>query len=205
MDATLMWSDTQTTETMQGYAEQHLPFKWCVGPPTRPVDMAERLGALGFEETRLRGMSLGTQTDVTAPDVQLKHVGPQDAQLFIETGLENWGPAANNPRVIAEFSHDMGRADRMFFIVYWQGEPAGTAAVILCPEVAYLIGAQVVPRFQGKGLYRALLRARLEAVRAVRPVAVIQALESTSAPILDRLGFESLFAVSLFESPTAAG
>jgi GNAT superfamily N-acetyltransferase len=71
-------------------------------------------------------------------------------------------------------------------------------------EYAYLFGAQVFPAFRGRGIYRALVAARLGflAARGVS-LAVTQARAATSAPLLERFGFETVFhsRCYLLESP----
>jgi GNAT superfamily N-acetyltransferase len=81
-----------------------------------------------------------------------------------------------------------------FYLARVGGEPAGTAGFIVKARCAYLVGGNVLPQFRGRGVYRALLDQRLSAV-AARGIhlAVTQAREATSAPILEALGFESLY------------
>jgi hypothetical protein len=70
----------------------------------------------------------------------------------------------------------------------------GTAGLILRGDYGYLVGAQVVEAARGRGLYKALTAERLAFLRA-RGIgyAVTHAREATSAPRLERLGFETLF------------
>ena len=57
----------------------------------------------------------------------------------------------------------------------------------------YLLGSSVVPEFRGRGVYRALVAARVAALREMRrPLVTIHALSHSSAPICTRLGFESV-------------
>jgi hypothetical protein len=52
----------------------------------------------------------------------------------------------------------------------------------------------VLPAARGRGAYRALVAARLAFLRARHvEYAVTQAREATSAPMLEHLGFETLF------------
>jgi GNAT superfamily N-acetyltransferase len=56
-----------------------------------------------------------------------------------------------------------------------------------------LLGGVVLPRFRGRGLYRALVRARLSDARTHGiALATSHAREATSAPILERLGFATI-------------
>ena len=68
---------------------------------------------------------------------------------------------------------------------------------------AYLVGGVVLPAFRGRGVYRALIAARLRHARAAG-VAVVttQARAATSAPILARLGFVALVECESFSRNT---
>jgi len=48
-----------------------------------------------------------------------------------------------------------------YFVGYWEETPASAGGYTIAGEVARLWGAAVVPAFRGRGLYRALVRARL--------------------------------------------
>ena len=75
------------------------------------------------------------------------------------------------------------------FVGYWNETPAGAGGYTLAGPVARLWGAAVVPAFRGRGIYRALVRARLaEAAPRGAALALVHA-EPTSSPILRRLGF----------------
>jgi GNAT superfamily N-acetyltransferase len=80
------------------------------------------------------------------------------------------------------------------------GRAAGTASFFLGDDSAYLTGGNVLTEFRGKGIYRALIRARLDALQALSiPLATTHAREKTSAPILEKLGFETVFRYSIYE------
>ena len=67
---------------------------------------------------------------------------------------------------------------------------------------AYLIAGAVAPWARGRGLYRALVRARWElAVERGTPALVTQADPKTSYPILERVGFEDVCRIRRLEDP----
>jgi GNAT superfamily N-acetyltransferase len=70
----------------------------------------------------------------------------------------------------------------------------GTSAVLLRDDYGYLVGGAVTEQARGRGVYRALVAARVAFLRD-RGIeyAVIHASEATSAPMLEHLGFETLF------------
>ncbi len=79
------------------------------------------------------------------------------------------------------------------FLARVDGEPAGSAGVAIVERSVYLIGAVVLPRFRGHGVYRALLNARFSLARSLgKAVVTCQANPATSGPILQALGFQSV-------------
>ncbi len=88
------------------------------------------------------------------------------------------------------------------FLAYVNGTPAsiGRAEHETGQALAGLFGGGTAPTFQRRGIYRQLVRTRLEWSRARGARAVFtEAVDTTSRPILERLGFE---AVSGIESWT---
>jgi GNAT superfamily N-acetyltransferase len=81
-----------------------------------------------------------------------------------------------------------------YYLARVGGEPVGTAGMVVKPRCVYLMGGNVLASHRGRGIYRALIDERLRdaAARAI-PLAVTQAREATSAPILAKLGFETLY------------
>lgn len=60
------------------------------------------------------------------------------------------------------------------------------------PRSIYMMGGVVLPAFRGRGLYRALVDARLALARQRGiELATSLAKSDTSAPILERMGFET--------------
>jgi hypothetical protein len=87
-----------------------------------------------------------------------------------------------------------------FFLARVGGEPAGTAGYIAKSRSVYLVGGNVLPRFRERGVYRALLDMRLvRAAAAGFELATTQAREATSAPILEALGFETLYRSRIYK------
>jgi GNAT superfamily N-acetyltransferase len=75
------------------------------------------------------------------------------------------------------------------FIGCWHDRPAGAGGYALVEEAARFWGTAVVPEFRGRGVYRALVHARMaEAKNRGAKFALVHA-RPTSSPILQRLGF----------------
>ena len=79
------------------------------------------------------------------------------------------------------------------YLATLDGEPAATAMAIPSERGVFLIAGSTAPWARGRGLYRALVRARWDdAVARGTPALVTQANPETSYPILKRLGFEDV-------------
>ncbi|MCO4762307.1 MAG: GNAT family N-acetyltransferase [Myxococcales bacterium] len=190
--------DRVIDDTLAQYGAHNLPVRWLVGPPTRPLDMAARLRGRQPEEHQLRGMCVDVDAPIPHPDgVNVRQIELTDLDAWNDVTSRGW-ESPPTERVRDDWAWAIGQKERQFFIARVNGQLAGSAATVICPKVGYLIGAQVLPQFRGRGVYRALLAARLKRLRGVRQVATTQALVETSAPILRRLGFTDLFGCTMF-------
>ncbi|MFJ4677973.1 GNAT family N-acetyltransferase [Kitasatospora sp. NPDC088783] len=75
-------------------------------------------------------------------------------------------------------------------VAYLDGEPVGTGGVAVVDGVARLTGGVVVPARRGRGVYRAVLAARLDYAAANgATMALVKSNPAASGPILRRTGF----------------
>ena len=72
--------------------------------------------------------------------------------------------------------------------------------MLLRDDYGYFVGGAVMEEARGRGVYRCLVEARLAFLRD-RGIeyAVTIAREATSAPVLEHLGFETLFRGACYE------
>ena len=79
------------------------------------------------------------------------------------------------------------------FLATLDGRPAATALAIPSDRGVFLVGGATAAWARGRGLYRALVRARWAyAVARGTPTLVTHARTDPSYPILHRLGFEDV-------------
>ena len=76
-----------------------------------------------------------------------------------------------------------------YFIGCWHGTPAGAGGYGLVGDVARFWGTAVVPEFRGRGVYRAVVHARMADARDRGAKLALVHARPTSSPILQRLGF----------------
>lgn len=186
------------------YREHDLPLKWCVYPWTKPADLGERLVRRGAISWRARGMVTGTALELALPEgASVERIDRATFPTYLDAMVRGW----ELPPIEASFMHErmgslLSRPEPpvQLFVARWHGEVAASAATMLKERSGYLMGANVLPAFRGCGLYRALLRGRLAALSAMGiELATTQAREQTSAPILEHLGFETVFRYKMYQ------
>ena len=165
------------------------PTKWCTGPWTEPADFGERLARRGFSSWVTRGMGCATDARIAASETRVRLVETaRDVDAYVRTNARAWS-TAEDPVQRRAFEAALGNE-----LVAFVAEDAGSGAILLREGYGYLVGTAVDESARGRGVYRALVAARLAWLRE-RGIeyAVTQAREETSAPILEHLGFETLF------------
>jgi GNAT superfamily N-acetyltransferase len=196
-------ADTIIDETLELYRRLGLRFRWNVGPDSRPADLAERLARRGLRQSEVQGMLRGTAAAPLGPegDVTVEEVDERTVEEFSRTMAAGW---EIDPAPIEAFNRSVlthpDRRHRLFLARY-RGAAAGTAGLVAFERSVYLLGGVVLPAFRQRGLYRALVVARLRyAAKRHIPFATSHARASTSAPLLERLGFETLCRFRVFSN-----
>lgn len=174
---------------------------WWLDADAQPADIYERLTALGLTRPADRGDTVHALvcTEEPAP-------GPADAAVrtvetfgdhVVATELQ-WElfetppdrREAQKPHLRDEFEAARAAGGPVTFLAELDGRPVGVARSIYSDRGVFLIAGAVLEPYRGRGVYRALVRARWEdAVQRQTPALVTEALEDTSYPILTRLGF----------------
>lgn len=169
---------------------------WTVGPATRPAGLDDALIAAGAGvdatvDICARDLSGGVQ-EAVAPDgeraaVSVRHVrSREDVAAFQRVNAAAWGyPPPSDGDVDRAFA----KLHRGYVLGCWRGEPVGVAGCTVVEEVARFWGAAVVPPARGRGVYRAMVRARSEhAVAEGATLALVHA-QPGSSTVLQRVGF----------------
>lgn len=194
-------------ETCAEYDALELPFKWCLGPLTRPVDMAERLARRGFATVNVRGMYCDPRRlKLRVPAGMDAHrIAPDRLDEFLAPFFEGWkvDEASQGP-LRDDFAWAVARPEWYLFVATVGGEIAGSAFMFVKETSGYLMAGNVLPKYRGLGVYRALLEVRLQQLRRLgTSLATTQARETTSAPMLERLGFSTAYRGQVMRSPRA--
>jgi len=180
--------------TIAQYTDLGLKFRWVVDPESRPLDLAERLARHGLVSEAGRAMACPTASAeaTRVPDLTVDAVTLDNLPDFERVMAEGWAmdPAAVRPYHLAILAEPV--RFRMY-VARWRGALAGCAAQTCFTRSTFLTGGVVLPEFRGRGVYRALVAARLrDAAASGVGLATTHARVATSAPILARVGFATV-------------
>ena len=201
-------ADAFVRETIAAYAAAGVPFRWSVGPLTEPAGFGAILEAHGFRPSEGRGMAIAPEDWITtaAPaQVTVESITPETIDDFLaasDAGWERTVPVADQAARRDDHVRALATGRFHMFVARRGGALAGSATYITKARSAFLVGGVVLAEHRGGGVYRSLLDERLRRVSVLGlPLAVTHARESTSAPILERLGFETVFRSRMYYSP----
>jgi GNAT superfamily N-acetyltransferase len=199
-------------------ASDHREAIWWVGPSATPGDLADRLQAHGLvpderpnSEPHATSMVL-TEAPPAPPDVIARRV--DDFDEFLRAGRiadAAFGASEEESEAyesIAEESFARERAGHAprTYIALLDGEPAGVGRAIFAPDcpAVVMLGGGVLREARGRGVYRALVRARWDDALAAGTPALVTHAGAMSRPILERLGFEAVAEQEILFDPATA-
>lgn len=177
---------------------------WWIGPSARPPGLHDQLRALGLREPRDRASLLHA--------VALTHEPAGAAEGIVVSRIETYEQfrAAREVQWDAFDTLEARRAEKrallreefeesqclgfpVAFMAMLGGRPAAMAMAVPSDRGVLLIGGATAQWARGRGIYRALIRARWDyAVARGTPALVTHAAPETSYPILRRLGFQDV-------------
>jgi GNAT superfamily N-acetyltransferase len=187
-------------------------YTWVVADSSEPDDLVAQLLARGLTPDEpdpvYAGMVLEHEPE-GVDEIEVRTVASYEDSLAASSlGWRSFGFTAEQidegrkaHRERYELWKDFEGGDN--FIALVDGEVVGAGGAAYLGPGVYLAGGNVAEHMRGRGVYRALVRARWdEAVRRGTPALVVQA-GKMSKPILERLGFETICAVHAFVDSTA--
>jgi GNAT superfamily N-acetyltransferase len=194
-------------EVIADHRTRNKPVKWCVGHWTRPTDFAARLERRGFVRHPVRAMGCAATHAVAIPEgVSVVEIDLANLDAYLAVETRGWDLDAGQiplERRTHRAALEATPRTAHFFAAVLDGQMVGTAGVFLRDGYGYLVGSQILEHARGKGIYRALVAARLALLRRTgRLLAVTHAREATSAPMLEHLGFETIYRYDVYYSPS---
>jgi len=190
-------------------ARGHRAAIWSVGFSATPSDAVNRLVAFG----------LRPEDHVTVLVLTAEPPAPEGVEALRVRDLDEFRLAVSIAHDVFETPADRrseweaGAAERFAaersgaglrrYIAYLDGRPVGAASAVVEEGLpaALLVGGAVQSHARGRGVYRALTRARWDdAVAAGTPALAVHA-RATSRPILERLGFTHVGEIEVLLDP----
>lgn len=201
-------------------APRRLPLMWILDPDTQPLDFADHLAAFGvLPETHAREvkvMVLSVDAQLEAPRIEgleirdaladaetYRRADDVNAEAFGEPrrGLTAEAAAAQERRR----KNQIAAGNRRMVLATIDGESAGSSGVTLYPPAGAVIGGGAVRRkFRGRGVYRAMVVARLDMARQSGVPGISVWGGPMSAPILSNLGFQTVGWRRFYPDPTTS-
>lgn len=182
-------ADATIDAAITTYRDLGLRFRWNAGPGSGPADLCERLERRGLAPSWGRGMARSTDDGDHFDEVVEVDARTIDEYTHVMAAGWNGDAAA----LLAQHRHMLAEGRHCLFVAYCDGVPAAAASYVPFVRSAFLMGGVVLTSYRGRGLYRALVHARLAHARARGiTLATSHAREATSAPILEKLGFETV-------------
>lgn len=201
-------ADEVIREARATIAPRHLPVMWTLDPETEPAAFADHLAGHGIHPDP-HGAEYAVMVlpiEATVEGVAVDGIEIRDALADLATFRSAAAVAAeafmdrlsgDDPELIAMEERRRlnfkAAGNRHLLLAMVDGEPAGSAGISVFPPAgAAITGGAVRPRFRGRGVYRALVAARLEIARQAGVSGLVVWGGEMSGPILAKLGFEKV-------------
>ena len=209
--------DAGIQQVLDAFAREGVPFSWVVGPTSQPPTLREHLEAHGFhaaEALRYAGMVLEPLNRVgdPSPGVTVEVVPTGGNSALYAFAARAFGPPMTPDLASIGFRIMEAWAphETVVYLAHLPetAEPVGFGIAYFDPdgEVLWLGVAAVVLEYRGRGIYSALVAHRIRdaRVRGYRG-AIIHAMKSTSAPLCERMGFQTVCDLDVYMAPSATG
>jgi GNAT superfamily N-acetyltransferase len=191
--------DGAVTTARRFMAEHNLKVaSWWLSERSTPHDVEERLLARGLRvvghDYLVDGMLATSAPPAGPPEVEARAV--RSVEEYVAATAAQWEafdtPADRRDDPAANYELERRAGVLVLFAAWLDGSIVGAGRAIFTPRGVLLSGGATIPKARGRGVYRALVRARWDAAaERGTPALAVQA-GSQSAPILARLGFEQV-------------
>lgn len=199
-------AEAKIIETIYKYKSKGLPFRWKTCDSSTPANLNDLLIKHGLVlKDRLFGLMADPESlrinEVNG--VEVKELSLEMKQDWLQVQAEAWnvppqGIAYIDKNFLNEFEKiQQGKAKA--YIAYYENRPVASAGLILNKDYGLLVGAATSTNYRNKGIYRSLLKKRVDLLKTLNIPVVIHCLWNTSAPICLKLGFEKVCEINSFE------
>jgi hypothetical protein len=179
--------------------------QWWLGELTTPRNLAKRLLELGLEKdrpSRMTSMTIARQPGGEAAVEVREALTKEDWQQALEIDWEAFRVpeeerTVRRSELVAAWPRLVADGTTRVYTAFIDGEPVGFGRAVFTPYGTLMLGGATLKEARGKGVYTSLVHARWEDA-ATQPVArLVVAAGPRSAPILEKLGFETMGRVRL--------
>lgn len=190
--------DALIEEVRQLFGARGLPCMWILDADVEPADLGDRLTRRGIVPSGKVDVMILPATASLEPgspaievvDALADEAAFLDAEAVQAAAFKDGGPF---PRQHERYQEARADPSRHLFLALVGGKPAGAGWATVRDEGVLINGGAVDPRYQGRGVYRVLVAARLGLAREVGAAGLgVQARPDTSGPILARFGFRTV-------------
>ncbi len=188
------------------FLSRGLPFRWILFPSSQPSNMRDILLEAGFKKGHdADGLFLETSTEELEDipkEIVVKEMNAHMIDDYFLCMKEGWGvpdEAAEEGKRATKLELAKG-LPYISYVAYYNNEPAGSGILRYVDGEGYLMGGSVRPKFRSKGVYSAMIKHRVDVMLAQGArYALVQAITTTSSPILQKLGFKKLVSSSEYQ------
>jgi GNAT superfamily N-acetyltransferase len=196
---------------------EHREASWWVGSSATPPDLVDRLRSHGLvpderpgAEAHTTVLVLDREPPAGPPEIETRRVESlEEFRLAGAIGRDAFGSSREEHEAWDAIAEERFQAERAghaprVYLGFLDGRPVGIARALVaddCPAVLMIAGG-VLPEARGRGVYRALVRARWDDAVAAGIPALCTNAGAMSRPILDRLGFQAIAEHEILLDPT---
>jgi GNAT superfamily N-acetyltransferase len=199
-------AEERIVKAIEHYEKLGLPFQIKISPSSKPKNLSSILVKHKMQPSEtLYGLYADPNVIQIPnnPNVEIKLLDLSTLEDWLSVQASAWGTPSQGIEYLRKQIKEAIEANTkkgLSFIAYLDNRPVASAGVRIFDNYALLAGAAVNPDLRGKGIYRSLLAYRLEIIKRENLPAIIHCLESTSAPICLKLGFEKICEIHGYES-----
>ena len=209
-------SETETivNAEIQYFTQLNRDFEWKVYSHDEPPDLLSQLRNRAFrigeeESLMFRDLREFPPTLMAPPPKGVTVIPVRNEQsiadfLSIESAIWSREPSKTREHLLSTLSDPLQR--NLGFVAYSDSKPIGFGRVTASPHSQFsgLWGGSVLPDFRGRGVYRALLSARIQHVLQYDSIRYLRVdALPTSRPILEKYGFKVVASTWPAEWPPA--
>jgi GNAT superfamily N-acetyltransferase len=212
------FSPTETETIVNGeiqyFTQLNRDFEWKVYSHDEPPDLLSHLRSRAFrigeeEALMFRDLQELPPTLMTPPPEGVTVIPVRNEQsiadmLSLESAIWSRAPSKTRDHLLSTLSDPLQR--NIGFVAYSDRKPIGFGRVTTSPQsqLSGLWGGSVLPDFRGRGVYRALLSARIQHVLRYDSIRYLRVdALPTSRPILEKYGFKIVASTWPAEWPPA--